>query len=165
MIVALGALSIFNREMSLSVLAALLTIVGYSINDTIVVFDRIRETRGRGLRKGQTLADLINAAINQTLSRTILTSFTTFMAAFVLFLFGGEVLRDFAFALVVGVVHGTYSSVAAASLIVDWERWSRSRRARRAKVPAKADPAVEKKTTRRGAVLWHIDGQPEEANG
>ena len=111
MIVTLGALSIFNFEMSLSVLAALLTIVGYSINDTIVIFDRIRESRGRGLRKGQTLASLVNTSLNQTLSRTILTSFTTFMASVVLFLFGGEVLRDFAFALVVGVVLGTYSTV------------------------------------------------------
>ena len=91
--VTLGALSLSNREMSLPVLAALLTIVGYSINDTIVVFDRIRENRGRGPRRGQTVADLINGALNQTLSRTILTSFTTFLAALVLLLFGGEVLR------------------------------------------------------------------------
>lgn len=136
--VTLGALSIFNFEMSLSVLAALLTIVGYSINDTIVIFDRIRESRGRGLRKGQSLAGLVNTSLNQTLSRTILTSFTTFMASVVLFLFGGEVLRDFAFALVVGVVLGTYSTVAAASLIVDWETWSRSRQSSPRKVPAKA---------------------------
>jgi preprotein translocase subunit SecF len=137
-IVTLGALTIFNFEMSLSVLAALLTIVGYSINDTIVIFDRIRESRGRGLRKGQSLAGLVNTSLNQTLSRTILTSFTTFMASVVLFLFGGEVLRDFAFALVVGVVLGTYSTVAAASLIVDWETWSRSRQSSPRKVPAKA---------------------------
>lgn len=126
--VTLGALSISNLEMSLPVLAALLTIVGYSINDTIVVFDRIRETRGRGPRRGQTFAELINGALNQTLSRTILTSFTTFLSAVVLLIFGGEVLRDFAFALVVGVVTGTYSSVAAASLIVDWEAWTGRRR-------------------------------------
>lgn len=138
-IVTLGALSIFNLEMSLSVLAALLTIVGYSINDTIVIFDRIRESRARGLRKGQTLANLVNTALNETLSRTVLTSFTTFMAALVLFIFGGEVLRDFAFALVVGVVMGTYSTVAAASLLVDWETWSRSRQpAGGRKVPVKA---------------------------
>ena len=137
-VVTLGALSITNREMSLPVLAALLTIVGYSINDTIVVFDRIRESRGRGLRKGQSLADLVNGAINQTLSRTILTAFTTFLAALVLFLFGGEVLRDFAFALVIGVVTGTYSSVAAVSLVMDWESWSRSRQRSPRKVPAKA---------------------------
>jgi preprotein translocase subunit SecF len=125
--VTIGALSLADLEMSLPVLAALLTVVGYSINDTIVVFDRIRETRGRGLRRGQGLADLINGALNQTLSRTILTSFTTFLAALVLFLFGGEVLRDFAFALVVGVVTGTYSSVAAASLVMDWETWATAR--------------------------------------
>jgi preprotein translocase subunit SecF len=131
--VTLGGLSVANREMSLPVLAALLTIVGYSINDTIVVFDRIRETRGRGLRKGQGLADLINGSINQTLSRTILTSFTTFLSAFVLLVFGGEVLRDFAFALVIGVVTGTYSSIAAAALVMDWENWA----LRRAKGGAK----------------------------
>src|SRR5215468_2016607 len=136
--VTLGALSITGREISLPVLAALLTIVGYSINDTIVVFDRIRETRGRGTRRGPGLAGLINSAINQTLSRTLLTSFTTFLSAFVLFLFGGEVLRDFAFALVIGVVTGTYSSVAAAALILDWENWSRGKARAGGKVPAKA---------------------------
>jgi preprotein translocase subunit SecF len=135
--VTLGALSIANREMSLPVLAALLTIVGYSINDTIVVFDRIRESRGRGPRRGQGLAELINGAINQTLSRTILTSFTTFVAAFVLLVFGGEVLRDFAFALVVGVVTGTYSSVAAATLVMDWETWA-ARRSRGSAAPSAA---------------------------
>lgn len=137
-IVTLGALSVTQREMSLPVLAALLTIVGYSINDTIVVFDRIRESRGKGLRKGQTLAELVNAAMNQTLSRTLLTSFTTFIAALVLLIFGGEVLRDFAFALVVGVVTGTYSSIAAASLVMDWETWSRARARAGGKVRAKA---------------------------
>jgi len=112
--------------------------VGYSINDTIVVFDRIRETRAKGLRKGQTIADLVNQAMNQTLSRTLLTSFTTFISAVVLLVFGGEVLRDFAFALVVGVVTGTYSSIAAASLVMDWETWSRVRTKTTGKVPAKA---------------------------
>ena len=89
-IVTLGALSVTQREMSLPVLAALLTIVGYSINDTIVVFDRIRETRAKGIRKGQTWAELVNGAMNQTLSRTVLTSFTVFLSALVLFLFGGD---------------------------------------------------------------------------
>jgi preprotein translocase subunit SecF len=137
-IVTLGALSLTQREMSLPVLAALLTIVGYSINDTIVVFDRIREMRGKGIRKGQTLADLVNGAMNQTLSRTLLTSFTTFISAAVLLIFGGEVLRDFAFALVVGVVTGTYSSIAAASLVMDWETWTRVKTKTPGKVPAKA---------------------------
>jgi len=138
-IVTLGALSVTNREISLPVLAALLTIVGYSINDTIVVFDRIRETRAKGIRKGQNWADLVNAAMNQTLSRTVLTSFTVFLSALVLLLFGGEVLHDFSFALLVGVVTGTYSSIAAASLVMDWEMWARARSRISAKLPARAE--------------------------
>ena len=145
-IVTLGALSVTNREMSLPVLAALLTVVGYSINDTIVVFDRIRENRGRGPRKGQNIADLVNGAINQTLSRTILTSFTTFVAAFVLMLFGGEVLHDFAFALVIGVVTGTYSSVAAATLVMDWELSGRTRTPAEARLAVKTGEAVTRKS-------------------
>ena len=138
-LVALAALSLTNREMSLPVLAALLTIVGYSINDTIVVFDRIRETRGRGLRKGEILADVINTAINQTLSRTILTSLTVFLVVAILYVAGGEVLRDFAFALLVGVVTGTYSSVfVAAPIIVDWENWSQARQRRAKKTVVRA---------------------------
>jgi len=137
-IVTLGVMSLTHREMSLPVLAALLTIVGYSINDTIVVFDRIRETRGKGLRKGQAWADMVNGAINQTLSRTVLTSFTVFLSALVLLLFGGEVLRDFSFALLIGVITGTYSSIAAASLVMDWEIWSRARARAGGKVSAKA---------------------------
>jgi preprotein translocase subunit SecF len=138
-IVTLGALSVTNREISLPVLAALLTIVGYSINDTIVVFDRIRETRAKGIRKGQNWADLVNAAMNQTLSRTVLTSFTVFLSALVLLLFGGEVLHDFSFALLVGVVTGTYSSVAAASLVMDWEMWARARSRTSGKLPVRAE--------------------------
>jgi preprotein translocase subunit SecF len=137
-IVTLGVMTFAHREMSLPVLAALLTIVGYSINDTIVVFDRIRESRGKGLRKGQTWAEMVNAAMNQTLSRTVLTSFTVFLSALVLLLFGGEVLRDFSFALLIGVVTGTYSSIAAASLVMDWETWSRARARAGGKVAAKA---------------------------
>ncbi len=141
-LVALAAISLTNREMSLPILAALLTIVGYSINDTIVVFDRIREHRGRGVRKGETLGDIINAAINQTLSRTILTSLTVFLVVAVLYAFGGEVLRDFAFALLVGVVTGTYSSIfVAAPIIVDWEAWSQARERRGKKAVAKAPAA------------------------
>jgi preprotein translocase SecF subunit len=138
-LVALAGISLTNREMSLPVLAALLTIVGYSINDTIVVYDRIREHRGRGIRKGETLSDVINMAINQTLSRTVLTSLTVFLVVAVLFAFGGEVLRDFPFALLVGVVTGTYSSIfVAAPIIVDWEAWSQSRQRRVKKAVAKA---------------------------
>jgi preprotein translocase SecF subunit len=138
-VVSLGALSITHREMSLPVLAALLTIIGYSINDTIVTFDRIREVRGRGLRKGETLEDIINLSINQTLSRTVLTSLTVFMVVAVLYLTGGQVLSDFAFALLVGVVTGTYSSIfVAAPIIVDWETWSQGRQRAAKKTVAKA---------------------------
>ena len=138
-LVALAGISLTNREMSLAVLAALLTIVGYSINDTIVVYDRIREHRGRGIRKGETLSDVINTAINQTLSRTVLTSLTVFLVVAVLYAFGGEVLRDFAFALLVGVVTGTYSSIfVAAPIIVDWEAWSQARQRQAKKAVAKA---------------------------
>jgi preprotein translocase SecF subunit len=138
-VVSLGALSITHREMSLPVLAALLTIIGYSINDTIVTFDRIREVRGRGLRKGETLEDIINTSINQTLSRTALTSLTVFLVVAVLYVAGGQVLRDFAFALLVGVVTGTYSSVfVAAPIIVDWAAWSEGRQRAAKKRVAKA---------------------------
>jgi preprotein translocase SecF subunit len=127
-LVALAGLSLTGREMSLPVLAALLSIVGYSINDTIVAFDRIRERRLQRTRPDGAFGDLVNAAINQTLSRTILTSLTVFLVVVVLYVFGGEVLRDFAFTLLVGVVTGTYSSVfVAAPIVVDWETWSQAR--------------------------------------
>ena len=137
-LVVLGGISLGNREMSLPVLAALLTIVGYSINDTIVVFDRIRENRGKIQKKGQTIAEVFNTAINQTLSRTILTSLTVFLVVVVLYIFGGEVLRDFAYALLIGVITGTYSSVfVAAPIVVDWENWAQGRgRVKKAAVKA-----------------------------
>jgi preprotein translocase subunit SecF len=113
--ITLGALSITNREVTLTVLAALLTIAGYSINDTIVVFDRIRE-RGRSLRRERP-ETVMNIAVNETLSRTIITSFTVFLTVLALLLFGGEVLRDFSFAMMVGVVFGTYSSIYVASAL------------------------------------------------
>ena len=137
-LVVLGGISLGNREMSLPVLAALLTIVGYSINDTIVVFDRIRENRGKIQKKGQTIAEVFNTAMNQTLSRTILTSLTVFLVVVVLYIFGGEVLRDFAYALLIGVITGTYSSVfVAAPIVVDWENWAQGRgRVKKAAVKA-----------------------------
>lgn len=113
--ITLGALSLLNREVTLTVLAALLTIAGYSINDTIVVFDRIRE-RGRSLRRERP-ETVMNIAVNETLSRTIITSFTVFLTVLALLLFGGEVLHDFSFAMMVGVVFGTYSSVYVASAL------------------------------------------------
>jgi preprotein translocase subunit SecF len=121
-LITLGLFKIFGFEISLTVIAALLTLVGYSMNDTIVIFDRIREN-SRLLRK-EPFADVVNKSINQTLSRTILTSGLTFLTVLVLFLMGGQVLRAFSFALVVGIVVGTYSSFGiAAPLVVAWNRW------------------------------------------
>ena len=121
-LITLGLFSLFGFEISLTVIAALLTLVGYSMNDTIVIFDRIRENN-RLLRK-ESFADVVNKSINQTLSRTILTSGLTFLTVLVLFLMGGQVLRAFSFALVVGIVVGTYSSFGiAAPLVVAWNQW------------------------------------------
>jgi preprotein translocase subunit SecF len=120
--ITLGAVSITNREMTLNVLAALLTIAGFSINDTIVVFDRIRE-RAKSLRREKP-ETVMNIAINETLSRTIITSFTVFLTVVALMVFGGEVLRDFSFAMMIGVVFGTYSSVYVASaLALETQLW------------------------------------------
>jgi preprotein translocase SecF subunit len=112
-LITLGALMFTGREVSLTVVAALLTIAGYSINDTIVVFDRIRE-RAKALRK-EKHSRVMDIAVNETLSRTVITAFTVFLAALALFIWGGEVLRDFSFAMLVGTVFGTYSSVYVAS--------------------------------------------------
>jgi preprotein translocase subunit SecF len=119
-IITIGLFSIFEREIGLTVVAALLTIVGYSMNDTIVIFDRIRENL-KILRR-EKYATLVNLSINQTLSRTIMTSGLTFLTALALFLFGGQVLNNFAFALVVGILIGTYSSIFIASpILVFWQ--------------------------------------------
>ena len=122
-LITLGFFSLFHYEISLTVIAALLTLVGYSMNDTIVIFDRVREDQ-RLMRKDN-FPDIVNKAINQTLSRTILTSGLTFLTVLVLFLLGGEVLRAFSFAMVVGVVVGTYSSFGIAAPIVVW--WNKFR--------------------------------------
>jgi len=139
-LVCLSAMSLTNREMSLSILAALLTIIGYSVNDTIVAYDRVRENRTRGARRrGETFATQINNAINQTLSRTVLTALTVFFSTAVLYVFGGKVLEDMAFVLTIGVATGTYSTVyIAGSLIVDWRGWRERWLARRKKAVAKA---------------------------
>ena len=137
-LVCLGAMSLTNREMSLPVLAALLTIIGYSVNDTIVAYDRVRENRTRG-RRGEPFAQQINRAINETLSRTVLTALTVFFTTVVLYLFGGKVLEDLAFVLTVGVLTGTYSTIfIAGALIVEWTEWVEGRFRRPKKVVAKA---------------------------
>jgi len=115
-LVTLGLFSIFHREINLTVIAALLTLVGYSVNDTIVVFDRVRENLK--IRRRDTLETIMNDSINQTLSRTILTSGLTFITVVALFIFGGEIINHFAFAMVVGIIIGTYSSIAIAAPLV-----------------------------------------------
>src|SRR5256714_4089919 len=117
-LVTLGFFSIFQWEVSLTVIAALLTLVGFSVNDTIVIFDRIRENRR--LHRRQSLYKITTDAINQTLSRTVITSGLVFLSVLAMVLFGGEVLRGFSLALLIGVVFGTYSSVAIASPIMVW---------------------------------------------
>ena len=121
-LITLGFFSLFHYEISLTVIAALLTLVGYSMNDTIVIFDRVRENLR--LMRREPLAEIVNKSINQTLSRTILTSGLTFLTVLVLYLMGGEVLRAFSFAMVVGVVVGTYSSFGiAAPIVVVWNKY------------------------------------------
>ena len=121
-LITLGFFSLFHYEISLTVIAALLTLVGYSMNDTIVIFDRVRENLR--LMRREPFPDIVNKSINQTLSRTILTSGLTFLTVVVLYIMGGEVLRAFAFAMVVGVVVGTYSSFGiAAPIVVVWMKY------------------------------------------
>ena len=115
-LVTLGFFSLFNYEINLTVIAALLTLVGYSVNDTIVIFDRVRENLKT--RRRDDLETILNDSINQTFSRTMLTSILTFLTVMALFIFGGEIINNFAFALVIGIIVGSYSTVAVASPLV-----------------------------------------------
>ncbi|AXC11629.1 Protein-export membrane protein SecF [Acidisarcina polymorpha] len=135
-LITVGFFSLFNMEISLTVIAAILTLIGYSMNDTIVVFDRIRENLAVSRR--ESLADVVNRSINQTLSRTVLTSGLTFLTVLSLFFLGGEVLHPFSFALVVGILIGTYSSIAvAAPMLVAYQQWRTSKgKGRVAALPA-----------------------------
>jgi preprotein translocase subunit SecF len=136
-LITVGAFSLTNKEISLTVIAAILTLIGYSNNDTIVVFDRIRENIK--LMRRERLADIVNRSINQTLSRTILTAGLTFITVLALYLFGGEVLNGFSFALVIGILIGTYSSIAiAAPILVAYQDWRLNRGRSTAAPPAKA---------------------------
>ena len=133
-LITVGAFALTNQEISLTVIAAILTLVGYSMNDTIVVFDRIRENLR--LSRRESLPDVVNRSINQTLSRTVLTSGLTFLTVLSLYVFGGQVLRGFSFALVIGILIGTYSSIAvAAPMLVAWQEW-RASRGKAAALPA-----------------------------
>ena len=133
-LITVGFFALTNQEISLTVIAAILTLVGYSMNDTIVVFDRIRENLR--LSRRESLPDVVNRSINQTLSRTVLTSGLTFLTVLSLYIFGGQVLRGFSFALVVGIIIGTYSSIAiAAPMLVAWQEW-RTRQGKAVVLPA-----------------------------
>ena len=144
-LITVGAFSLTNQEISLTVIAAILTLVGYSMNDTIVVFDRIRENVK--LLRRENLADIVNKSINQTLSRTILTSGLTFLTVLSLYLFGGEVLRGFSFALVIGILIGTYSSIAvAAPMLVAYQDWRARRKA--GQIQAASLPAARREKVR-----------------
>ena len=134
-LITVGAFALTNQEISLTVIAAILTLVGYSMNDTIVVFDRIRENLR--LSRRESLPDVVNRSINQTLSRTVLTSGLTFLTVLSLYIFGGAVLRGFSFALVVGILIGTYSSIAvAAPMLVAWQEWRAKRGKGNTSLPA-----------------------------
>ena len=139
-LITIGLFSLFDKELTLTVIAALLTLVGYSMNDTIVIFDRIRENLR--MNKKETLTQTINQSVNQTLSRTIMTSGLTFLTVLALFLFGGPVLHGFSFALVVGIIIGTYSSVFVASPIVVF--WHDYVDGRKKTVASSAKPAIMK---------------------
>jgi preprotein translocase subunit SecF len=133
-LITVGFFALTNQEISLTVIAAILTLVGYSMNDTIVVFDRIRENLRMSRREA--LPDVVNRSINQTLSRTVLTSGLTFLTVLSLYIFGGPVLKGFSFALVVGILIGTYSSIAvAAPMLVAWQEW-RGKRGKSTALPA-----------------------------
>jgi preprotein translocase subunit SecF len=150
-IITVGFFSLFDREITMTVIAALLTLVVYSMNDTIVIFDSIRENLK--LSRREPLEQVINRSVNQTLSRTIMTSGLTFLTVMALFLFGGRVLHGFSFALVVGILIGTYSSVFVASpIVLFWHNWFDKRQKRAAVVvaPAKLSPAKE--SARKGSM-------------
>ena len=123
-----GVFALLHKQMDLQILAALLTIVGYSLNDTIVVYDRIRENHPSGLMTSTKMIEIINRSVSETLSRTLLTSLTTLVAVLALLFLGGEVIRGFAFALTIGIVVGTYSSIFIASpVVVYWYKWDINR--------------------------------------
>jgi preprotein translocase subunit SecF len=152
-LITLGAFSLTNKPISLTVIAAILTLIGYSNNDTIVVFDRIRENLK--LMRREKFSDIVNRSINQTLSRTILTAGLTFLTVLALYLFGGEVLHGFSFALVIGILIGTYSSIAiAAPILVAYQDWRSNRNQLSAAVPmgtgrTPSDPGQKEKAKAR----------------
>jgi preprotein translocase subunit SecF len=150
LLVCLAFLSFFRYDMTLNVIAGLLTITGYSVNDTIVIFDRVRENM-RGMRRDN-LRTIVNTAVNQTLSRTIITAGTTLLSVVALYLFGGEVLEGFAFTMLVGIISGTYSTVFIASSIAIMLQRGRPTPGQPSKAqPAAAAPAAVRPSRRRAS--------------
>ena len=132
-IITAGLMNILHREFNLTTIAALLTIVGYSLNDTIVVFDRIRENMRKLKDKIKDLAEIMNISISETLSRTILTSLTTLLVVISLLVLGGDIIRDFALALFIGILIGTYSSIFVASpIVLAWNNYTKRKKKARA---------------------------------
>lgn len=148
-LVTLAFLEFFQYELSLNIIAAILTIAGYSVNDTIVIFDRVRENMHLTRRKS--LVEIINEGLNQTLSRTIITAGTTFLAVFALYVFGGEVLRGFAFTMLVGIACGTYSTIFIASAVAVLMGGREQAQAAARAATAAAQPAVAGKSKRKQA--------------
>jgi preprotein translocase subunit SecF len=157
--VTLAFISLFGYEISLNVVAALLTITGYSVNDTIVIFDRVRENFR--LMRRDSLRDVINTSVNQTLSRTIITAGSTFLAVFALFIWGGEVLRGFAFTMLVGIVSGTYSTIFIASSIAIL--LSKQGTAARAPVSASSEARAKKATSTASPAQTEIRSKKRKA--
>jgi preprotein translocase subunit SecF len=147
LLVTVAFLVFFRYDMTLNVIAAILTVTGYSTNDTIVIFDRVRENLK--VTRRDSILQTVNTAINQTLNRTVLTAGTTLLTAVSLFLFGGEVLKGFAFTMIVGVITGTYSSVFIAAAIVTFWRVKGAPRVPSAVPAAAADAAARKKNNRK----------------
>jgi preprotein translocase subunit SecF len=147
LLVCLAFLAFFRYDLTLNVIAGLLTITGYSVNDTIVIFDRVRENT-RGLRRGDNLTAIVNTAVNQTLSRTIITAGTTLLSVIALYLFGGDVLEGFAFTMLVGIISGTYSTVFIAAAIAIMLQ---GRKAMKGQMVTAAAPQTTRKPGRRRA--------------
>ncbi len=143
----LGIFSVIGLEVSLAVIAAILTIVGYSLNDTIVVFDRIRENLHS--KRRENYEKLVNSSLNETLSRTVITSVTTMFVVVSLVIFGGAVIRDFAITLLIGIFVGTYSSIFIASpVLVEWQNWKAARSQKAARTPKDAKAGKPAKARR-----------------
>jgi preprotein translocase subunit SecF len=150
LLVTFAFLAFFRYDLSLNVIAAILTVTGYSTNDTIVIFDRVRENE-RSMRRDK-LYDVVNRGVNQTLGRTVITAGTALLSALALFLFGGEVLHGFAFTMIVGIVTGTYSSVfIAAAIAVIWQSWGSASKMAPAAPAESAPPSKTRKPGRRRA--------------